>query len=147
MWTKSKSILLSSILVKIVILILIAGIFLIPQIARWYDSFSQKNSIFLPLTIILYCTLVPGFIAIFSLDKLINNIKKDEVFIDQNVKLLRILSWCCFLAGFLFGILGFFRLLGFLLCFAAAFFGIILRVIKNVFEKAITIREENDYTI
>ena len=30
---------------------------------------------------------------------------------------------------------------------AAAFFGIILRVVKNVFEQAVALQEENDYTI
>ncbi|WMJ22403.1 DUF2975 domain-containing protein [Paludicola sp. MB14-C6] len=147
MWTKSKSIALSSILVKFVMILLTIGAFIIPKISEWYDKISYRESIFWPLTIILYCTLVPAFIAIFSLNKLITNINKDNVFVDQNVKLIRILSWCCFLASLLFGILGFYRFIAFLLCFAAAFFAIILRVIKNVFEKAITIREENDYTI
>ena len=31
--------------------------------------------------------------------------------------------------------------------FAALFIGLILRVIKNVFDKAIEIREENDLTV
>ena len=35
----------------------------------------------------------------------------------------------------------------FVVVIAAAFFGLILRVIKNVFEQAIVIKEENDFTI
>ena len=31
--------------------------------------------------------------------------------------------------------------------FAAAFFGLILRVLKNVFARAVTLQEEADYTI
>lgn len=147
MWTKSKSVKLSSILIKILMIILLVAAFLIPRVARIYDEISNKESIFIPLTVILYLTLIPAFIAVFSLDKLISNINKDNVFVEQNVKLLRIISWCCFFASFLFLALGFYRLFSFLICFAAAFFAIILRVIKNVFEKAITIREENDYTI
>ena len=39
------------------------------------------------------------------------------------------------------------RPFAFTIVFAAAFFGVILRVVKNCFRQAIAIREENDYTI
>ena len=35
----------------------------------------------------------------------------------------------------------------FIIAAAAAFFGLILRVLKIVFEEAVIIREENDFTI
>lgn len=36
---------------------------------------------------------------------------------------------------------------GVALCFAAAFVGLLLRVLKNVFQQAVLIREENEFTI
>ena len=147
MWTKSKSVLLSSILVKIVFVLLIGSAFFLPQLVKWYDAVSLRESVFIPLTITLYATLIPALIAIISLNKLIGNIDKETIFIDQNVKMLRIISWCCFAVSLIYGIFGFFILLSFIICFAAAFFGLILRVIKNVFEQAIEIREENEFTI
>lgn len=147
MWTKSKSVMLSSILVKIVFICLAVGAFFIPEFVEWYSCFSLRPKVLIPLCVTLYATLIPAFIAIISLNNLIRNINKETIFIAENVKLLRILSWCCFAASLIYGILGFFILLSFIICFAAAFFGLILRVIKNVFEQAIEIREENDFTI
>jgi hypothetical protein len=39
------------------------------------------------------------------------------------------------------------RLLGGLLVLAFAFIGLLLRVLKNVFEQAVLLREENDLTV
>ena len=75
------------------------------------------------------------------------NIKNDIVFKPENCQHLRYISWCCILVAIPFGIFGFWRSLGFLVAFAAGFFGLILRVLKNVFVRAVELQEENDYTI
>ena len=54
---------------------------------------------------------------------------------------------CCFAASLIFIYFGFIRYFALFIVVAAAFFGLILRVVKNVFEQAIEIREENDFTI
>ena len=41
----------------------------------------------------------------------------------------------------------FWRFVAFLIAFMAAFAGLIIRVIKNLLEAAVELREENDYTI
>ena len=61
--------------------------------------------------------------------------------------LLRARPWCCLLAAVPFGVFGIWRSLSIIVALAAAFFGLILRVLKNVFEKAVELKEENDYTI
>lgn len=81
------------------------------------------------------------------LNKLIKNIGSEKVFIDENVKLLKILSYCCFAIAVVTLIFARFRILVFVITFAAAFIGLILRVIKNCFTEAIRLREENDFTI
>ena len=70
-----------------------------------------------------------------------------EVFTAGNIALLRRCSWCCMIVAaicLLFTAALFYFLL---VAAAAAFIGLILRVIKNVFQQALALKEENDYTI
>ena len=82
-----------------------------------------------------------------SLDMLLANIRKGQPFISRNVTLLRIISYCCFAVSVLFIYFSFLKPFGFAIVFAAAFFGVILRVVKNCFEQAVALREENDLTV
>lgn len=147
MWTNDKSTLLTSILTKALIGFMIFGLFIVPLCATWYDAVSNQAPIKIPLCIIIYIAYIPGFIMMFSLDRLLTNIRKKEVFTTENIKYLRISSWCCFAAAVCFFALGFFRLLAFLICFACIFLGLVIRVIKTAFTEALALREENDYTI
>jgi Protein of unknown function (DUF3036). len=100
-----------------------------------------------PLLATIYACSVPGLVALFSLDRLLANIKKKNVFIAKNVKHLRVISWCSFAVSAILFVSGFYYLLFLLVAVAAAFFGLILRVVKNVIEQAVTIKDENDFTI
>jgi hypothetical protein len=106
--------------------------------------------------------------AVVLLDRLVRilwNIRKEDVFSKGNVESLRAMSWCCFFAAgvlavaavwaevdFGVGLAGL-RLLSMTsICFigiaaAAAFAGLIIRVIKNCFAKAVALQEENDLTV
>lgn len=100
------------------------------------------------------------------------NIKKGIVFDNKNVSLLRIFSWLCFfvsLVTFLFVAVVIIRMyldtveivniinisifdwyysaLIFCVAVAELFVGVVVRVVKNVFEAAIKIKEENELTI
>lgn len=147
MWSKSNSVKLSSILVKIMFVCCVASIFLIPAVAKFYDGVSAREPVFLPLCITLYFALIPAFILLVNLNTLLENIKAEQVFIKKNCAILRLISYCCFAIAAIFFGFGFFRALAFLIAFAAGFFGLILRVLKNVFVKAVEIREENDAVI
>lgn len=142
-----KSLFITSVLVKIVFVFLVAAPFFIPWTASWYDSVSMQEPIFWPLCICLYLTLIPAFILVFCLNRILSNVKTGAVFTAGTVKMLRVISYCCFTAAVIFAVLGIWRLLALLLCFAAAFVGLLLRVLKNVFQQAVLIREENDFTI
>ncbi len=148
MWTQSKSLFLSRILVKVVFVLLIAAIFCIPVCADWYDAVSgHADPVFLPLCIVLYLSVALGFVLDLSLHRLLHNIAKQEVFTDANIRCLRVIAWCCFGVAILFAVLAFWRPLVMIVAFAGAFFGLILRVLKNVMEQAVRLREEQDYTI
>lgn len=146
-WKPSHSLYLSRILVMVVFGLLIGMLGWIPFITEWYDTVSGHPPIRILLNIILYLSDAIGFTAVFYLHRLLNNIRKQEIFVDSNVTCLRVISWCCFGIAILFLLLGFWRSLAWMITFAAGFFGLIMRVLKNVFALAVEMRQENDYTI
>ena len=105
------------------------------------------RSVYLPMIITLYLAAAVALVIVTALDRLLSNIRHDKVFIPANVKILRLISYCCFAVSVIFIYFSFIRPFAWLVVIAAAFFGLILRVIKNVFEQAIILKEENDFTI
>ncbi len=148
MWTPNKSILVTSVCTKIVLILVFCVVFTAPYIVKNYVAYTAKDpGIIVPLLLTIYACSVPGLIAMFSLDRLLTNINRKDVFIDKNVKHLRAISWCSFAVSAILFVSGFYYLLFMLVAVAAAFFGLILRVVKNVIEQAVIIKNENDYTI
>lgn len=101
-----------------------------------------------------YAVVPAGYVALVCLDKLLINIKKDIVFDLANVKLLRLISWACAYAGlvgfisFVVILLGGFMFETMVVLSAGEFFmALVVMVVKNIFEKAIKIKEENDLTV
>ncbi len=94
-----------------------------------------------------YSLLIPTVIALFSLYRLLKNISRGEVFYQQNILCLRILSWACYLAAVIcLASAVYYIPFGFLAA-VTGFMGLILRVVKNVFAEALALKQENDYTI
>lgn len=101
-----------------------------------------------------YAVVPAGYVALICLDKLLVNIKREIVFDKVNVSLLGVISYACVYAG-LVGALSFafilikdFMFETMLVLAAGEFFmALVVRVVKNVFEKAIELKEENDLTI
>lgn len=151
MWNKDKSAILSSCIIKAVYLIVLVCCAAAPFMVRFYDEHvilpSGGESLFLPLLVTLYCIVPPAVFALVNLDLLLWNIRKEKPFIQNNVRYLRRISYCCFAVSVIFIYFSLHRPIGFVIVFAAAFFGLILRVVKNCFEQAVAIREENDFTV
>lgn len=152
MWTKTRSLMLSRMLVYALLVLLLAALGFVPAISRWYDTISAevgfiKGSAFVPVCIMLYICDFFALCAVNALRILLNNINKDEVFIEQNARCLRVISWACIFAGITFIVFGIWRFSFFFAAFFALFLGLVMRVLKNVFEKAVEIKSENDFTI
>ena len=150
MWNSLKSVQLSLICTKIVILLIIACAILLPKILDRYIDFALipiEISNLYPLMAILYLCCIPAMIALVCLHILLSNIKKEKVFYMGNVKLLRLISWCCFATALiLIFAVKYYLLLG-LVGITFGFIGLILRVVKNVIEEAVRIKAENELTI
>ena len=138
-------------LVKIVYALIALCCAFAPFIVKYYDdnivAAQNMQSVFVPLLITLYAAVPPAVIALICLDKLLNNIRKEQPLVSANVKYLRIISYCCFAESLVFVYFGLLKPFAFVIIFVAAFIGLILRVVKNVFEQAVAMREENDFTI
>ena len=153
MWNKDRSLALSIILVRALFVFVIMLALCVPVMVHWYDiTYTERiglleGSVFWPLSICLYAAAACAETCLWFLGKLLLNIREDKVFIPENCTLLRRISWCCLLASIPFFVFGFWRFLAFVVALAAFFFGIILRVVKNCFEKAVLLQEENDFTI
>lgn len=148
MWNAVKSVTLSSVCTKLVIgLVFVLGAGA-PYFVEHYMAYTGKNpDLITPLLVTLYACCVPALIALFCLNRVLSNIKKDFIFIDKNVKDLRAISWCCFAVAGILLVSGFYYLLFLIVAAAAAFFGLILRVVKNVIEQAVLLKQENELTI
>lgn len=144
---RKKISLYATIVMTVVLFFLIIGaVIFLPSIMKFYSAMRGGIDC-TSLTVALYVSALPGFICDLALMKLLRNISTDKIFISQNVTILKILSYCCIFVGVEYLIFAHRYITMILIAFVALFIGLILRVIKNVFDKAIEIRTENDYTI
>ena len=148
MWSRSKSLMLSRVMVYIFYAVLIVLCGSLPWLLRWYmDSLGKQESLFLPLMSGLYLSALAAFVALFCLDRLLLNMRQGHVFTSQNVKLLRFLSWSCYVVSLLFFAFCVYYVAGAIIALLAAFAGLIVRVVKNVFAEALELKQENDLTV
>ncbi len=155
MWNRKRSVTLSIVVCFIFVGILTAALFIGPWFVKtWFTAYrgwaENSKAISDMLTLFLSCfypCAAFAYITLYSLLKVLINIKKDEIFISANVKYLRLISWCCFAVALITLVGGIFYVPFLLVAAAAAFVGLMLRIIKNVMQNAVAISEENELTI
>jgi hypothetical protein len=129
-------------------LLLAVGVVALPAILRWYIAYTGKSAaIYARLLYTLWVCAAPAFAALFCLGRLLRNIDGGQVFVEQNVSLLRLISWCCLAVAGVFLVAAFYYVISLLLGILAAFMGLILRVVKNVIARAVELQRENDLTV
>jgi len=169
------SVWISLVLTWAVLVGLVAVALCLPLILPWYLRFTQRSmELVLLLWALLYATLVPAAVAGVSLLKLLQNVRgrtgrpvcdpyvgRDDpgaplaqagqsqpgVFQPSSARYLRVLSWCCFAECFVFLALTPYFAFSPIIAFAAAFIGLMLRVVKSVIEEGTRIKSENDFTV
>ena len=99
-WSTNKSILLSRICVAIFALLLAALDFGAYWLVTWYIHLRgmawQSGA---GMIVTLYLCSIFGWVLLWQMWTLLNNIRRSEVFIPENIRCLRIVSWCCVAAG------------------------------------------------
>ena len=99
------------------------------------------------VVVTFYCCAPFAAAALTMMIIILLNVIKDKVFIKQNVLCFRLISWCCY-AVFIITAIGITKYLPLVIvAFAMAVIGTLLRVIKNILQAAVELREENDLTI
>lgn len=149
MWNGEKSIALSKFCVLFFIGVLIAVVVSAPWLTHWFVDFSQaglKGTNFFFLATI-YAGSIPAAYLLYNLLMLLRRIQAGQVFIAGNVEHLRRISWSCFLGAGIAFVSVFYYLPWLFVFVAAAFMGLIVRVVKNVVAQAVALQDEVDYTI
>ncbi|MBP7073173.1 MAG: DUF2975 domain-containing protein [Clostridia bacterium] len=145
MWSGRKSISLSKFCVLVFAVMLIGTVLSAPWLIRWFrPDLAGKKALFLST---IYSGSIPAAILLYCLYRLLRHIELEQVFITTNVEYLRRISWCCFAGSVIcFASIPYY----FPWCFvavAAAFMGLIVRVIKNVIAQAVELKNESELTI
>ncbi len=155
MWNSKKSVTLSIVVCWVVVVILTVCVFFGPWIVEsWfakYRGWDAGSTGMLQVSCLFKMAFYPcavfAYVTLYSLIRLLFNIQKEEIFIHKNVTYLRRISWCCFAVALITLVSGVFYLPYMMVAVAAAFVGLMLRVVKNVLQSAVEIREENELTI
>lgn len=159
---QNKSVGILKVIIKICYILLAAVVFVMWFITTgtitWDgDCFKLIEEFQIRLLSFPFYAVVPaGYVALVCIDKLLTNIKKDLVFEAETLKYLNIISYACVYASVV-GIVSVvislvsdvydFIIVFSLLSLGELFMAIVLQVIKQVFRKAIDIKEENELTI
>lgn len=147
MKAESKSISLSIVFTTVFALAMAFLTVSIPWLVPFLCKIMEHVGIEKFMTVIAYLSLPAGWGAVVLLYKILFNVKKKKVFLTENVKYLNILSFLCIYVGLICAV-AMFKYFGFLFVGISAFFiGLIIRIVRNIIEEAIQIKEENDMTI
>ncbi len=149
-WSSKKSIWLSRLCVVLFGAAALAILISAPWLVKAFVEFSRapmghQGERLLLAT--LYTGGVPALYILWKLWRLLENIQGGKVFIPHNVQLLRRISWGCAVGAFICLISGFYYLPFFVIAACAAFMALIVRIVKNVFQQALLLQEDADYTI
>lgn len=150
-WNRSKSLLLSQICVAVFMVLLaaldIGGYWAV----EWFMHISRAVGNGLGDGILLMCILysgsVCGWLLLVKLWRLLTNIRNGQVFCENNISCLRISCWCCTAVFVILGLSTFYYVLFGIIAAAAGFTALIIHIIKNVFEQAIQMKDELDFTV
>ena len=155
LWNSKRSIILTKFcilaLMLVSVIMMFCGKYLISRFLILTGGARINISNEFSFYIITFISYILGIIALLTLFCMLRftiNLEKDLVFVPQNIKWLRFISYGCLSAGLLLIITTVvYHKLFLVLSLAALFMMLIVRVIKNAFEQAIEMKEELDLTI
>ena len=99
------------------------------------------------LCVVGYLVLIFATVADVLLFLLLLRVRKSLVFSERSIAYIRYISWLAMLEGVLFLALAPYVKISVFVFVAALMLGLALRVVKNVLEEAMLIKNENDFTI
>ena len=146
MWNDRKSLGLSKCCVVLFMAMLVAcAIYAPSEGALMLRIMSDGRRAFFLATVYVGC--LPAAVLLVLLYVLLHRIGAGKVFVSENTECLRRISWCCFAGALISLASSFYWIAWFAVGVSAAFMGLIVRVIKNVVAKAVSLQDDADYTI
>ena len=147
-WNENKSVRLSQVCVAVfAALLLLLDVFCYAAVGWFIHLRGMPWQTGILMMITIYLCSVFGWVLLWKLWRLLRNIRAQVVFDAKNVALLRAVSWCCVGAGIICLVSSVYYLPFSAVAIAAGFMALIVRIVKNVFEQAILMKDDLDLTI
>ena len=149
MWNDQKSLTFSKFAILAFMCLLLAAVLTAPWLIEKLLVFSRADldgtKTFFLATV--YIGTIPAAYLLISLLRLLQRLEAGQVFIPLNVEALRKISWSCFAGSAISLISVAYYFPWAFVAVAAAFMGLIVRVVKNVVAQAVNLQDEADYTV
>lgn len=133
---------------RLVALVIFVLLFALPALLDWYCTVRTLSGLERTvLTAAFYVCVIPVGLALWQMDGLLRKLLAGKVFLEENVRRIRIVQWCCFSVSLICVPAS---LVYYPLCFLVVIMGflsLVVAVVCRVMDEAVTIREENDLTI
>jgi len=149
MWDGDKSVWLSQLCLLLFAVVLLAVVAFAPRIVDWFVRFSRAGlasteELFLAT---IYAGAVPVVLLWYSLFSLLRRVAKRQMFCAENVASLRQIAWSCIVGALICVVSASYYLPWLMVAIPAAFVGLIVRVVKNVFALGVALQTEADLTV
>ena len=135
---------------RVVAAVVAVLIFTLPRVLRWYAGLLNYTPIerdFKAFVVAFWCCAVVILFALWNMEKLMRNILRQEIFIRDNVQLVRRVQWCCGSVALICLVATYFVLPALLFTAIMGFLCLAVSVVASVLDAAVALREENDLTI
>lgn len=133
---------------RLVLGILVALCFLMPQgVALFSRMRPLHDSARKAILIGYYLCMAPNSLALLALESLLRRTRRGEVFLRQNVRLLRRLIWYCATTAVICLVCAWFYLPLLFLVVVLTFLCLVIGVVAQVIDQATALREEHDLTV
>ena len=152
--TKTSAI-ISLVICALSSILLVVWLFTFPWFFNWFytiyhglgSEYTQTNTVIKIVIPTFYACAPFAACALYMLIRLLLNIINEVIFIASNVKYLKWISYACYAVMLITVITGIFYIPLLVIGFATGIVGTLLRVVKDLMDSAVTIKEENDMTI
>lgn len=130
------------------VVLLVGLVFFLPAILDWYCTFRVLTQTERIAIISAYYACVAVIVcALWNVDRLLTNILYGRVFTRKNVIRIRRIVCCCALVSLICIPASFAYMPLIFMVIVMAFLCLIVSVVAEVMDAAVTIREENDLTV
>ena len=148
-WNNNQSIILTQVLLILFAIALLALDIFMQPVLNWYLMLRNIGDLSLKvaMTITLYVSSAFAWLILIDMWILLRNLQKGRVFVEQNVTILRIVSYGFVALAISTFVGGFFYVPFFFVTVAAVFLTLIVRIVKNAFAEAVQMKSELDLTI